>query len=257
MTSTGANQETPLIRVIDLVRIYHIGEIQIPALRGVSLDVYPGEFVAIRGPSGSGKSTFMNLLGCLDHPTSGQYYLDGTDVSTFNVDRRAQVRNRSIGFVFQSFNLLSRTTALENVEVPLLYNGTAPRERDSRALEVLNEVGLSDRAHHYPSQLSGGQQQRVAIARSLITRPRMILADEPTGNLDSRTSVEVMALLQKLNRERGMTVLLVTHEAEISHFTKRDITFRDGRIIEDRVVSDQRDAAEELASMPAAEPMEG
>jgi putative ABC transport system ATP-binding protein len=195
----------------------------------------------------------MNLLGCLDHPTSGQYYLEGTDVSSFDVDQRAHVRNRSIGFVFQSFNLLSRTTALENVEVPLLYNGMPAGERDSRALEVLDKVGLSDRARHYPSQLSGGQQQRVAIARALVTRPKMILADEPTGNLDSRTSVEIMALLQNLNRTQHMTVLLVTHEAEIAGFTHRDIAFRDGRITEDRRIAEPRDAAVELAAMPEEE----
>jgi putative ABC transport system ATP-binding protein len=243
------------MRVVDLVRTYYIGEIKVPALRGVTLDVQAGEFVAIRGPSGSGKSTFMNLLGCLDHPTSGQYFLEGTDVSSFDIDQRARVRNRSIGFVFQSFNLLSRTTALENVEVPLLYNGLPAVERDAQALRVLDDVGLSDRARHYPSQLSGGQQQRVAIARALVTKPKVILADEPTGNLDSRTSVEIMALLQRLNREQGMTVMLVTHETEIAGFTHRDIAFRDGRIIEDRRIPTPRDAAAELAAMPDEEPM--
>ena len=251
---SGPSSDEYLIQAEKLSRIYRLGEIEVPALRGVSLGVRTGELISIRGPSGSGKSTFMNLLGCLDQPTSGKYVLDGVDVSTMSVDERARVRNRSIGFVFQSFNLLPRTTALENVEVPLLYNpDLTSKQRDQRAHEVLEEVNLSDRSHHFPSQLSGGQQQRVAIARALVTNPRMILADEPTGNLDSRTSIEIMALLQKLNRDQSITILLVTHEAEISSYTDRVVSFRDGRIIEDEPITDKRDAVTELAALPPEE----
>ncbi len=240
----------PIIRVREVSRIYQVGDVQVPALRGVTLDIHRGEFVAVRGPSGSGKSTFMNLLGCLDRPTSGSYLLAGEDVSTYDSDQRARVRNRYIGFVFQGFNLLPRTTALENIEVPLFYNGTAPGERAGKALAALTEVGLNDRGHHFPSQLSGGQQQRVAIARALVNRPALLLADEPTGNLDSRTSVDIMALFQRLNRERGLTILLVTHEPDIAHYAHRIIVFRDGRLTDDRPVANVRDAARELAALP-------
>jgi putative ABC transport system ATP-binding protein len=218
------------------------------ALRGVSVSIEPGEFVAVMGPSGSGKSTFMNLLGCLDTPTSGRYWLDTEDVARLSRDRLAMVRNAKIGFVFQQFNLLARTTALENVELPLLYGGVTARDRRQRARARLGAVGLADREHHHPSQLSGGQQQRVAIARSLVNNPAVILADEPTGNLDTRTSVEILALLQRLNRE-GLTIVLVTHEQDIANYSSRRLVFRDGRLL-----SDQRaaplDAAEALAVMP-------
>jgi putative ABC transport system ATP-binding protein len=239
-----------LIRVQDLSRIYQVGDVQVPALRGVTLEIRRGEFVAVRGPSGSGKSTFMNLLGCLDRPSGGRYWLAGEDVSTYDADRRARLRNRFIGFVFQGFNLLPRTTALENVEVPLFYNGTAPGEREGKASAALLGVGLGDRQHHFPSQLSGGQQQRVAIARALVNQPSLLLADEPTGNLDSRTSIDIMALFQKLNRERGLTILLVTHEPDIAQYSHRVMVFRDGRLVEDRPVPAVRDAARELAEMP-------
>ena len=246
----AASNGTALLRVENLERTYLVGEIEVRALRGVSAEIRAGEFVAIQGPSGSGKSTFMNLLGCLDRPTGGRYLLDGTDVSGFDAAQRARIRNRRIGFVFQSFNLLPRTTALENVEVPLLYSEVPGSGREPRALRVLEEVGLADRVHHYPSQLSGGQQQRVAIARALVTEPRVLLADEPTGNLDSRTSLEIMALLQALNRERGMTVLIVTHEADIAGYANRAILFHDGLIRSDEAIAAPRDAQQELAAMP-------
>ena len=245
----------PLVEVENLERTYRVGEIEVRALRGVTLAIQAGEFLAIQGPSGSGKSTFMNLLGCLDRPTGGRYLLDGVDVSSFDAVQRARIRNRRIGFVFQSFNLLPRTTALENVEVPLLYGEVPAAKREGRALHVLEEVGLADRVRHYPSQLSGGQQQRVAIARALVTEPSMLLADEPTGNLDSRTSLEIMALLQSLNRERGMTVLLVTHEPDIAAYTDRAIHFHDGLIRADERHAAPRDAQRELAEMPP-EPVE-
>ncbi len=243
----------PLISIRDLTKVYHVGEVDVRALRGVTLDVEAGEFVAITGPSGSGKSTMMHILGCLDRPTSGQYFLDGRDVSTLSRDELARIRNRRIGFVFQGFNLLARTTALENVELPLLYNGrgtlrTAARHR--RAMEVLRAVGLEDRAHHYPNQLSGGQQQRVAIARALINDPQVLLADEPTGNLDSRTSIEVMEIFQRLNTERGLTILLITHERDIAEYAQRSIAFRDGRVLSDQPIVRRRDAARELAALP-------
>ncbi len=246
---------SPLIRLVDLKRSYALGDVTVHALRGVSLEIEAGSFMAVVGASGSGKSTLMNILGLLDRPTSGSYHLDGLDVSGFDRDRRAELRNRKIGFVFQNFNLLPRTTALENVELPLLYNGRGhrPAERHAKATELLQAVSLADRAHHTPNQLSGGQQQRVAIARSLVNDPELILADEPTGNLDSRTSVEIMELLQRLNREKRITVLLITHEHDIAEYGTRVVTVRDGRILSDEAVTRRRDAAAELAALPPVE----
>ena len=221
-----------LIRTRDLAKVYRMGDTEVHALDRVSVDIGRGEFVAIMGPSGSGKSTFMNVLGCLDRPTSGQYVLDGKNVSEMSNDELATVRNRNIGFVFQQFNLLARTPAIENVELPLVYGGVDKKTRSERARAMLEQVGLAERVHHHPSQLSGGQQQRVAIARALVTEPLLILADEPTGALDSRTSLEIMALLQQLNRQ-GMTVVLVTHEPEIARFASRILGFRDGRVVQD------------------------
>jgi putative ABC transport system ATP-binding protein len=238
-----------LIATEDLVKDYHLGSRRIHALRKVSVSIQPGEFVAVMGPSGSGKSTFMNVLGCLDTPTAGQYRLDGLDVSHMGGDRLARVRNEKIGFVFQTFNLLPRTTALENVELPLLYSATAPRDRQARARAKLAAIGLSDREHHHPAQLSGGQQQRVAIARALINDPVLVLADEPTGALDSRTSVEIMALFQDLNRD-GITVVVVTHEADIARYAGRVLSFRDGHLTHDEPVSDRLIARELLATLP-------
>ncbi len=232
---------TPLITTRELAKSYALGGFTVHALRGVSVDIHAGEFVAVMGPSGSGKSTFMNLLGCLDTPSSGEYLLAGDRVSGLDSDALAAIRNRRIGFVFQSFNLLPRTSALENIALPLLYCGVSGEERDRRAAAKLAEVGLAERGNHHPAQLSGGQQQRVAIARALVNDPVLILADEPTGALDTLTSCEVMALLQQLNA-RGMTVVLVTHEHDIAEFAKRVITFRDGRVIEDRVVEKPQDA---------------
>ncbi len=222
-----------LIRTLALTKEYLVGEQTVAALRGVSVDIGAGAFVAVMGPSGSGKSTFMNLLGCLDHPSSGEYFLAGEKVSVLDNDALAVIRNRRIGFVFQQFNLLPRTSAQDNVELPLLYGGVAAAGRRERAIRRLTQVGLADRMHHHPAQLSGGQQQRVAIARALVNDPVLILADEPTGALDSQTSLEVMALLQQLNRE-GMTVVLVTHEPDMAAFASRVILFRDGRVVEDR-----------------------
>ncbi len=240
-----------VISVRDVVKTYDLGEVKVRALRGVSADVNAGEFVAVTGPSGSGKSTFMHILGCLDHPTSGQYFLDGRDVSKLSRNELAEVRNRKIGFVFQGFNLLSRTSALENVELPLLYNGASLRaaERRRRARQALATVGLGDRAHHHPNQLSGGEQQRVAIARALISNPSILLADEPTGNLDSRTSIEVMDIFQRLNMERGITVLLITHEHDIAEYGIRIIGFRDGKIRTDQPTAVRRVARDELANL--------
>ena len=221
-----------LIRTRDLVKIYPMGESEIRALDRVSVDIDKGEFVAVMGPSGSGKSTFMNVLGCLDRPTSGQYALGGKRVSELAGDELAAVRNRSIGFVFQQFNLLPRTPAIENVELPLVYAGIERKLRLEKSKAMLERVGLGERAHHHPGQLSGGQQQRVAIARALVTEPLLILADEPTGALDSRTSLEIMGLLRELNRQ-GMTVVLVTHESEIARFARRILGFRDGRVVQD------------------------
>jgi putative ABC transport system ATP-binding protein len=230
-----------LIEIRDLVKVYTLGEVDVRALDGVSISIAAGEMVAIMGPSGSGKSTLMNLLGCLDRPTAGRYVLDGIDVSGLGPDARAEVRNAKIGFVFQSFNLLARTTALENVELPLLYGheGLLAGERDRRARKVLTRVGLSGREHHTPSQLSGGQQQRVAIARALITDPAIVLADEPTGNLDTRTSEDVLSIFQELN-DQGKTVLLITHDADIARHAKRTILLRDGRIVSDEKTQQMR-----------------
>jgi putative ABC transport system ATP-binding protein len=238
-----------LIRVEHLVKIYYLGEVQVPALKGVDLCIKAGEFVAIMGASGSGKSTFMNILGCLDRPSQGRYFLDGTDVSGLTKDDLAQIRNKKIGFVFQSFNLLNRTTALENVELPLFYSNTSSRARHQRATEALTDVGLNGREHHLPSQLSGGQQQRVAIARALVNQPSLILADEPTGNLDTRTSLEIIDIFQKLNQQSQITIILVTHEQEIAHYAGRQVVFRDGKIIQD-LFFQPRQAADDLTQMP-------
>jgi putative ABC transport system ATP-binding protein len=241
-----------VISTRNVVKTYVVGDYQVKALRGVNLDVEAGEFVCVTGASGSGKSTFMHIVGCLDRPTSGQYFLDGQDVSQMSKNELAGVRNKKIGFVFQGFNLLSRTSALDNVELPLLYGGSTLKtaERHRRAKEMLAAVGLGDRFSHHPNQLSGGQQQRVAIARALINTPSILLADEPTGNLDSRTSIEVMGLFQKLNIERGITVILITHEADIAEYGTRIVSFRDGVVVADRPVARRRTAAEELANLP-------
>lgn len=243
---------TTSISVQELTKVYDLGEVKVRALRGVSVDIQEGEFVSVIGPSGSGKSTFMHILGCLDRPSSGTYVLDGADVSKLSKNALAAVRNKKIGFVFQGFNLLSRTTALDNVELPLLYNGGGMRgkERRRRAKAALESVGLGDREGHHPNQLSGGQQQRVAIARSLINEPAILLADEPTGNLDTRTSIEVMDIFQRLNTERGITVLLITHEQDIAEYGTRIIAFRDGKIVSDQQNQVRRLAADELAALP-------
>jgi putative ABC transport system ATP-binding protein len=243
----------PVIRLENVYKTYDLGEIQVHALRGVSLEVYEGEFVAVMGPSGSGKSTIMNILGCLDRPTKGHYYLDGVDVSGMSKAKLAGIRNKKLGFVFQQFNLLSRTSALENVELPTVYAGISPDERTKRAMESLTRVGLADRAGHHPSQLSGGQQQRVAIARGLVNRPAILLADEPTGNLDSRTSVEIMDILQGLNNEQGLTIVLVTHEPDIARYSKRTLEFRDGKLRRDNIVQDRLIAREVLQTLPTPE----
>jgi putative ABC transport system ATP-binding protein len=224
-----------VIRVENLEKIYRMGDVEVPALRGINLSIERGDFVAVMGSSGSGKSTLMNILGCLDRPTAGKYYLDGEEVGSLSANEWAHIRNKRIGFVFQGFNLLSRTTALENVELPMMYNGYASKERHRRALEVLSLVGLAGRLDHTPNQLSGGQQQRVAIARALVNKPALILADEPTGNLDSATSNEIMALFQQLNLQQGITVILVTHEPDIAEHAKRQIVFRDGQVISDNL----------------------
>jgi putative ABC transport system ATP-binding protein len=224
-----------VIRICDLHKMYKMGEIEVAALRGINVTIQKGEFIAVTGASGSGKSTFMNILGCLDRPTRGAYFLEGQDVSALSSDEWAHIRNRKIGFVFQGFNLLHRTSAVENVELPMMYNGFQSKERRQRALEVLKLVGLAERSHHLPNQLSGGQQQRVAIARALVNRPSLILADEPTGNLDTKTSVEIMELFQNLNESEGITIVLVTHEPDIAQYARRQIVFRDGLIISDTV----------------------
>jgi len=241
-----------LVETQGLVKDYRLGTHMVHALRGVSVKIDAGEFVAVMGPSGSGKSTFMNLLGCLDTPTAGRYLFEGRDVSNLSRDELASIRNRKVGFVFQTFNLLPRVSALENVELPLLYNGTPPRERRPKARAKLEAVGLADRAHHHPAQLSGGQQQRVAIARALVNDPVLILADEPTGNLDTRTSVEIMALFQDLNRS-GITIVLVTHEADIARFARRMLSFRDGKLIQDQPVAEPKAAQALLTALPAEE----
>jgi putative ABC transport system ATP-binding protein len=231
---------TELIRVRDLVKKYRMGDMEVPALRGVTLAMGTGEFVAVMGSSGSGKSTFMNILGCLDRPTSGKYFLDGDEVGALTADQWADIRNQRIGFVFQGFNLLARTTALENVELPMMYSGCSGRQRHQRALEVLGLVGLDERLNHTTNQLSGGQQQRVAIARALVNRPSLILADEPTGNLDSATSAEIMSLFQRLNRDQDITIVLVTHEVDIAEYAKRQIHFKDGLVISDQMTESRR-----------------
>jgi putative ABC transport system ATP-binding protein len=246
----------PVIAVEKLRKIYEVGEIEVRALRGVSIEVEAGEFMSVIGPSGSGKSTFMHIVGCLDRPTSGHYHLDGRDVSKLSKDELALVRNEKIGFVFQGFNLLARTTALDNVVLPLLYAGNSrmrSAKRHKRAMDALEAVGLTDRSHHFPNQLSGGQQQRVAIARALINDPSIVLADEPTGNLDSRTGVEVMGIFQRLNTERGITVILITHESDIAEYGTRLIRFRDGKVVADEKVLHRRNADDELAALPPPE----
>ncbi len=246
----------PVIAVHNLTKTYVLGKgTRVPALQGVSLEVYPGEFVAIMGPSGSGKSTFMNIIGCLDRPTQGEYWLDGNLVSSLSNDRLASIRNRLIGFVFQGFNLLGRATALKNVALPMVYAGLSRRERERRAQKVLQLVGLGGRIRHKPNELSGGQQQRVAIARALINGPALLLADEPTGNLDSHTSIEIMGVLQALN-EQGLTIVLVTHDPRIAQYARRQVSFLDGRIVSDEPILTPRSALEEWAELvnpPAVE----
>ena len=260
MTSSDGNGPKPhliastgtVIEVADLHKYYELGETRVHALRGVSLEIRAGEFVAIMGASGSGKSTFMNILGCLDKPSSGRYLLEGVDVSRHDKRALAYIRNQKIGFVFQGFNLLARTTAQENTELPTLYTKISSEQREKRAALALAMVGRADRAHHFPSQMSGGQQQRVAIARALVNRPAILLADEPTGNLDSRTSVEIMEILQNLN-DQGLTIVLVTHEHDIAQFAKRVLVFRDGRIRKDDPVLNRPKAAEVLKTLPTLE----
>jgi putative ABC transport system ATP-binding protein len=248
--TTPLKQQRPVIQLDHIHKVYKMGDVEVHALRGITLTIQPGEFVAIMGTSGSGKSTMMNIIGCLDRPTRGKYILDGQDVSKMSKDERADIRNQKIGFVFQGFNLLSRTSALENVELPMLYAGLPAPERHKRATEALIAVGLAGREQNHPNQLSGGQQQRVAIARSLVNQPTLILADEPTGALDSRTSVEVMEIFQRLNREQGITLVLVTHEPDIAQYAQRVVVFKDGKINRDYPITDQRDAAEEFKHLP-------
>src|ERR687894_1074127 len=250
---TPAAEAREVIRLEAVHKTYSMGDVDVHALRGVSLDIKEGEFVAIMGASGSGKSTTMNIIGCLDSPTRGAYALGGSDVSALSKDERADIRLRQLGFVFQGFNLLSRTSALENVELPMLYANVEGSERRRRAVEALHSVGLAGREQNHPNQLSGGQQQRVAIARALVNNPTLILADEPTGALDSRTSVEVMEIFQRLNRERGITLVLVTHEPDIAAYADRVVVFKDGKIQKDYRVTAPRDAAEELKNLPAAD----
>jgi putative ABC transport system ATP-binding protein len=249
-----AVQTNPVIKLAEIHKVYHTGEVDVHAVRGISLEVFPGEFVALMGASGSGKSTLMNMIGALDRPTGGNYLLDGIDVSTLDRDALADVRNEKIGFVFQGFNLLSRTSALENVEMPMLYNRQRipSHEQRDRAMHALELVGLSPRADHHPNQLSGGQQQRVAIARALVNRPALLLADEPTGNLDSQTSIEVMGVFQKLN-DQGITIVMVTHELDVARFTKRMVILRDGKIVTDEAVPNRSFAEKELLQLRAAQ----
>ena len=242
-----------LIEIDGLTKLYTLGDVTVHALRGVSLEIERGSFVAIMGPSGSGKSTFMNIVGCLDKPTAGAYRLDGVNVSTLNRDQLAEIRNQKIGFVFQQFNLLARTSAVENVELPLLYSPDDIKDHHERAMRALSWVGLEGREHHHPNQLSGGQQQRVAIARALINDPQLILADEPTGALDSRTSIEIMALFQKLNRESGMSIVVVTHEPDIARYSNRIIRFKDGHVVSDEPVVRPQNAQQELEALPSEE----
>ena len=239
----------PVVQLEDIHRIYDTGEVKVHAVRGISLTIQKGEFIAIMGASGSGKSTLMNTLGCLDQPTSGRYLLDGIDVSRLGRNERADIRNQKLGFVFQGFNLLARTTALENVELPILYAKERMNAREMRDLDI---VGLAQRHDHRPNQLSGGQQQRVAIARSLVNRPQVLLADEPTGNLDTRTSIEVLGVFQKLN-DQGITIIMVTHELDIAHFCKRNIIVRDGVVVRDDAVADRSFAPEELLKVAEAD----
>lgn len=248
----ATRNRVPVVEVREVRKNYQLGETEVHALRGVSVKIEAGDFVAIMGASGSGKSTFMNILGCLDKPTSGHYLLEGNDVSGLTKKELARIRNQKIGFVFQGFNLLGRTSALENTELPMLYSRASKKDRESRAREALALVGLADREGHFPSQLSGGQQQRVAIARALVNQPLMLLADEPTGNLDSRTAVEVIEIFQKLNSE-GLTIVLVTHEPDIAQFAKREIVFRDGQIRRDDTVASPQVASEVLKTMPTIE----
>jgi putative ABC transport system ATP-binding protein len=252
LRSQAVENEKTAIRLEDVHRIYQLGENRVHALRGINLGIEKGEFVAIMGSSGSGKSTLMNILGCLDRPTSGNYLLDGVNVAQLPKKELAAIRNRRLGFVFQGFNLLARTTALENVELPTLYAKLEAEERQRRAKQALEMVGLGERFDHFPSQLSGGQQQRVAIARALVNHPAILLADEPTGNLDSRTSVEIMSILQNLNDE-GLTIVVVTHEPDIAEFARRVITFRDGKLRRDEMVQNRPRAAEVLANMPTVD----
>jgi putative ABC transport system ATP-binding protein len=249
-TEAPARASVPVIQAEHIHKTYDLGEIQVHALRGVSVTIDPGEFVAIMGASGSGKSTFMNLIGCLDRPTRGRYLLEGQDVSTLSKRDLAQIRNRRVGFVFQGFNLLPRTSALENVELPLIYSGVPHSERLERARRALQAVGLEGREEHHPSQLSGGQQQRVAIARALVNDPSLVLADEPTGNLDTRTGVEIMEIFQRLNEERNITILLVTHEPDIARFAKRVVLFSDGKVRRDSLVEGRADAGQVLLTLP-------
>jgi putative ABC transport system ATP-binding protein len=245
-----------VIEVEDLVKDYRLGEMPVHVLKGISFEIERGDFVSIMGPSGSGKSTLMNILGCLDKPTSGSYKLDGISVAELNRDQLAEIRNKKIGFVFQQFNLLARTSAAENVELPLMYTDAPARERHERAMKALLAVGLAGREDHQPSQLSGGQQQRVAIARSLVNDPKIILADEPTGALDSRTSVEIMAIFQRLNREQGITMIVVTHDPDIASYSNRHIHFKDGRLQGDERVAHPREARKDLEQLPAEQPEE-
>lgn len=244
----------PVIKLENIHKIYRTGGVDVHAVRGVSPEILPGEFVAIMGASGSGKSTLMNVIGCLDRATEGRYLLDGTDVSQLDRDQLADIRNQKIGFVFQGFNLLSRTTALENVELPMLYlhRHLANRERRERAMRALELVGLAPRAEHHPNQLSGGQQQRVAIARALVNQPALLLADEPTGNLDSQTSIEIMGVFQKLN-DQGITIVMVTHELDIARYTRRNLIMRDGKIVSDVQVTDRLNAEKELKNLREAQ----
>jgi putative ABC transport system ATP-binding protein len=245
-----------VIEIRDLVKDYRVGEMVVHVLKGISFEIERGDFVSIMGPSGSGKSTLMNILGCLDKPTSGTYMLDGIGVGNLNRDQLAEIRNNKIGFVFQQFNLLARTSAAENVELPMMYTDVSARERRERAMKALLAVGLAGREEHQPSQLSGGQQQRVAIARSLVNDPSIILADEPTGALDSRTSIEIMAIFQRLNREKGITMIVVTHDPDVATYSNRSIHFKDGRLRLDERLAHPREARKDLEQLPAEQPEE-